>query len=87
MVGGERIGRTDPEIFRALACAQLLEELGEFLFLLLGPPLVVLEDAVMALLEVLAYVFLVCFGHVGTGSRAGGCKGSLEGCWGELTGC
>ena len=59
MVGGETKRRTDPEIFGALACAQLLEELGEFLFLLLGPLLVVLEDAVMALLEVLAHVLLV----------------------------
>src|SRR5690242_724895 len=44
---------TDPEVVRRLASTQVLEELGLLLRHLLGPLLVVLEDAVMALLEVL----------------------------------
>lgn len=58
--------RTDPEILRALSRAQLLEELGMLLLLLVGPLLVVLEDAVMALLQVLAHTLLIRFGHDGS---------------------
>lgn len=58
--------RTDPEILRALSRAQLLEELGVLLLLLVGPLLVVLEDAVMALLQVLAHTLLIRFGHDGS---------------------
>ena len=44
---------TNPQILGALSGIQSLEEGRVFRLLLLGPFLVVLEDAVMALLEIL----------------------------------
>jgi len=51
------IGHTNPQILRRLSRAQIRKELWLLLLHLLGPLLVVLEDAIMALLEVLADLF------------------------------
>jgi hypothetical protein len=49
-------GLTNPEVLRALASAEAVEELGVLGLHLIGPFLVVLENAVVGLLEVLAHL-------------------------------
>jgi hypothetical protein len=80
-VKGE-IKLTNPEILRGLARRQIGEELGLLRLHLVGPLLVVLKDAVVALLEVLAHLLLLLgiFGRhselrfPGERKRAGSCN-------------
>lgn len=61
LLGGDaRVGASDPEVLRCLAGGEVLEEVGVDLGLVLGPGAVVVEEPVVALLEILCDVL---FGH------------------------
>lgn len=61
LLGGDAgVGASDPEVLWCLAGGEVLEEVGVDLGLVLGPGAVVVEEPVMALLEILCDVL---FGH------------------------
>lgn len=61
LLGGDAgVGASDPEVLGCLAGGEVLEEVGVDLCLVLGPGAVVVEEPVVALLEILCDVL---FGH------------------------